>query len=142
MPTLRGIFRDGTGIAAPALRVRFLIDNALPPLLAELLVAAGQDAVHVRSYGMQTASDEAILARALAEDRVVISADTDFAALLANQQANRPSFILFRDPNLLGASDYAGALVPALNLLEPELASGCIAVFRNGRLRVRKLPLG
>jgi len=121
--------------------VRFLIDNALPPKLAELLVTAGQDAVHVRAYLMQAASDEAILARAIEEDRVVVSADTDFAAILANQRANQPSFILFRDPNLLVASDYAAALIPALSVLEAELASGCIAVFRNGRLRLRKLPL-
>ncbi len=121
--------------------MRFLIDNALPPLLAELLATAGQDAVHVRAYNMQTASDAAILATALAEDRVVISADTDFAAILANQGADRPSFILFRDPNLLVASDYAAMLLPALPMLEPELISGCVAVFRNGRLRVRRLPL-
>jgi predicted nuclease of predicted toxin-antitoxin system len=121
--------------------VRFLVDNALPPLLADLLVSAGYDSVHVRVYGMQAASDELILARALAEDRIVISADTDFAVILANQAANRPSFILFRDPNLLIASDYAAALLPALDVLEPELISGCVAVFRNGRLRVRRLPL-
>lgn len=121
--------------------MKFLIDNALPPLLAELLVTAGQDAVHVRAYNMQTASDDAILARALAEDRVVVSADTDFGAILANQEANRPSFILFRDPNLLVASDYAAMLIPALTVLEQELINGCVAVFRNGRLRVRRLPL-
>jgi hypothetical protein len=67
--------------------------------------------------------------------------DTDFGAILANQEANRPSFILFRDPNLLVASDYAAMLVSALAVLEPELISGCVAVFRNGRLRVRRLPL-
>jgi predicted nuclease of predicted toxin-antitoxin system len=106
-----------------------------------LLVTAGQDAVHVRAYKMQAASDKAIFARALAEDRVVVSADTDFGAILANQEANCPSFILFRDPNLLAASDYAQMLVPALAVLEPELISGCVAVFRNGRLRVRRLPL-
>lgn len=121
--------------------MKFLIDNALPPLLSELLITAGHDAVHVRAYRMETATDDLILARALAEDRIVISADTDFGGILANQQANRPSFILFRDPNLLVASDYAAMLVPALTVLEPELLSGCVAVFRNGRLRVRRLPL-
>jgi predicted nuclease of predicted toxin-antitoxin system len=121
--------------------VKFLIDNALPPLLAELLVSAGHDAAHIRTYGMQAASDEVVLAKALAEDRVVVSADTDFGAILANQEANRPSFILFRDPNLMIATDYAAMLVPALNELGPELVCGCVAVFRNGRLRVRRLPL-
>ncbi len=121
--------------------MRFLIDNALPPKLAELLIAAGHDAVHVRTYGMQANTDDVILARALAENRVVVSADTDFGAILANQEANRPSFILFRDPNLLVASDFASMLLSVQAVLEPELAGGCVASFRNGRLRVRKLPL-
>jgi predicted nuclease of predicted toxin-antitoxin system len=44
--------------------VKFLIDNALPPRLADLLLAAGHDTAHVRTYGMYAATDEAILGRA------------------------------------------------------------------------------
>ena len=120
--------------------MRFLIDNALPPRLAELLVSAGHDATHVRAYGMHAASDEAIVSRAREEDRVIVSADSDFGSILAAQDVERPSFILFREPNLLSTSDYAKTLLPALPLLEPELKSGCVAVFRRGRLRVRRLP--
>lgn len=91
--------------------MRFLIDNALPPPLAVLLRKAGHDAVHVRDYGMQAAKDELVLARAV------------------------------REPGLLRAEDYAEVLIPSLAALEPELASGCVAVFRSRRLRVRKLPI-
>ena len=120
--------------------MKFLIDNALPPRLSELLKQAGHDAAHVRVYGMQAADDREILARAREEGRVIVSADTDFGAILAAQDAAHPSFVLFRDPNLLAAQDYMDALAVALPLLEPDLARGCVAVFRNGRLRVRKLP--
>jgi hypothetical protein len=37
--------------------------------------------------------------------------------------------------------DYCNKLLPALPALEAELAAGCVAVFRRGRLRVRRLPL-
>jgi predicted nuclease of predicted toxin-antitoxin system len=120
--------------------LKFLIDNALPPRLADLLRAGGYDAVHVRAYEMQAGTDEDILARALDEDRVVVSADSDFGAILAAQEAERPSFILFREANARVARDYVDLLLSALPVLEPELMTGCVAVFRNGRLRVRKLP--
>jgi len=120
--------------------LKFLIDNALSPQVAELLWAAGHDAVHVKAYGMQAASDDEILARALDEGRIVVSADSDFSAILASWQSAGPSFILFREPNLLVARDYVDLLIPALPVLEPELVAGCVAVFRKGRLRVRKLP--
>ena len=121
--------------------MRFLIDNALPPRVAELLVSAGHDATHVRMYGMQAASDEAILTRAREENRIVVSADSDFGAILAAQESEQPSFILFREPNLLSASDYVDMLLPVLPMLEAELTTGCIAVFRRGLLRVRRLPI-
>ncbi len=89
---------------------------------------------------MHAAKDEEILARAVSEDRIVVSADSAFNAILAAQEAERPSFIFFRDPNLLVAQDYSNMLLPALPTLEPELMTGCVVVFRHGRLRVRRLP--
>ena len=89
---------------------------------------------------MQGSRDAEIFDRAVEEDRVVISADSDFTVLLAAQEAERPSFILFREPDLRTGADYFSVLLPALSLLEAEFVTGCVAVFRNKRLRVRRLP--
>ena len=62
--------------------MRFLIDQALSPAVAERLAEAGHDSTHVRDYGMQAATDDAIFDRAREEKRVVVSADTDFGRSL------------------------------------------------------------
>lgn len=57
--------------------MRFLIDNNLSPMLADKLKAAGHDAVHVRDYGLQAATDQVVLVHARSYNRVLIPADTD-----------------------------------------------------------------
>ncbi len=79
--------------------MRFLIDNNLSFKLASLLNDAGHDAVHVRDHAPPTAPDEKIMELARTDDRIVISADTDFGTLLARQAATAPSLLCRTAPS-------------------------------------------
>ena len=117
----------------------FLVDNALSPELADLLRAAGHDAVHVRDYGLHEAEDSIVLARAEAEARVLISADTDFGALLMIRKQRRPSVILFRAGSPRRSVAQANLLLTHLESCAADLDHGAIVVFRQNRIRVRRL---
>ena len=121
--------------------MRFLIDNAISPAVAEGLTRADHDAVHVRDYGMQAASDDAIFDRAEAENRIIVSADTDFATLLAARKVRSPSLVLFRHGSQHQPNDQIALLNANLPRFEQDLEEGSVVVIEPQRIRVRSLPL-
>lgn len=122
--------------------MRFLIDNALSPWVAEGLRQAGYDASHVRDLGMAASPDEEIFALAAEQGRVIVSADTDFGTLLAVRQESQPSVILFRRGIERRPREQLRVLLANLEAVAEDLEAGSLLVIEEKRLRLRRLPLG
>lgn len=121
--------------------MRLLIDQNLATRVAALLRDAGHDAVHVSERDMSRADDDQVLTLATAEDRVVVSEDTDFGALLARSGSPLPSLVLLRSADRLTTQARADLLIATIGRVEAELDTGAIVVVGRSRVRIRPLPL-
>lgn len=121
--------------------MRFLVDANLSPVIAARLREAGHDALHVRDFGLVTASDDEILRRAAEDPSIIISADADFGTLLALGGSSGPSVILLRSADHLAPTQQADLILTNLGGVADALEEGAVVSLGRGRTRVRVLPM-
>jgi predicted nuclease of predicted toxin-antitoxin system len=95
----------------------------------------------VASLGLQAAADEVVMEAARQDARILVSADTDFGALLAASHASSPSMVLVRRIAGRRVDDLAGLLLANLPEVEEDLMAGSVVVIGEDSLRVRRLPI-
>jgi len=87
-----------------------------------------------------TSTDEAIVLRALDDERVVLSQDLRFSAILGRVGQRAPSLISLR----LSSSriEFVNAILErVLPLVERDVAAGAIVTVEDSRIRTRRLPI-
>jgi predicted nuclease of predicted toxin-antitoxin system len=73
---------------------------------------------------------------------VLISADTDFGAILALSGAATPSFVLVRGAANRRPDEQAALILNNLETVVTDLAAGAIVVLGETTLRIHRLPIG
>lgn len=120
--------------------MKFLADMGISLLTVEWLRTQKHDVLHVRDITMQRAADEAILAKARDEKRIVLTLDLDFGYLLAVSGAELPSVIIFRLGNET-AEVITQRLQDALTCCADNLLDGAVVTVAEDTIRVRELPI-
>lgn len=121
--------------------MKLLLDANLSPEVGRRLKEAGHDAIHVADIGLLTATDPIILRAAAKEERILLTADSDFGALLALGSLVSPSVLLLRSADHLRPSEQAELIAANLPQIAKDLEKGAIVSLTRDRLRVRELPV-
>jgi predicted nuclease of predicted toxin-antitoxin system len=89
---------------------------------------------------LSAADDTDILQRAREDERVVVTLDADFHALLALSAATSPSVIRIRIERLR-AQALTNLLLTVLGEVAEDLERGVVVTVEPSRVRMRRLPL-
>ena len=119
--------------------MRFFADMGVGTRATEWLRLQGHEVTHLREEGLQRLSDHDVFAKALAENRVLMTFDLDFGEIAALCAGHRTGIMLFRLRNTC-AAHVIERLSAALAACAGALETGCVVVVEESRLRVREFP--
>lgn len=119
--------------------MKFFVDNNLSPKLSKKLNEEGFDSIHAKDINFQKASDEDIFRRASEEERIIVSADTDFGFILSRWNKSLPSIVLFRHFSTVPELQFQ-YIITTIEKFKDDLNKGSLIIIEPTRTRIKNLP--
>lgn len=116
--------------------MRFLVDRCVGQRLAEWLRARGHDVSAAWERG-EDPGDEALLALAATERRILITIDNDFGALLFVDRKTHAGLVRLPD---VPADQRLELIALLLERYGASLEAGAVVTVRGGRIRISHPP--
>lgn len=116
--------------------MRLLLDENFPKTSTIILASAGHDTLRIEG-DLRGASDEDVLALARAEERILVTFDSDFGELIYHRHRQPPRAVIFLRFAPATTREPADTL---LALLDSTNVHGHFVVVRRGGVRLRLLP--
>lgn len=109
--------------------------------VAKWLNEQGHNALHLRDEGLQRLPNGRIFAKALAEERIVLTFDLDFGeiAALSDEQATSVIVLRLRNTRIPRLIERLSAVLPNVTEI---LTRSAVLIVEEDRYRVRYLPIG
>ena len=116
---------------------RILTDENVSPRVVAFLRATGYDVSDIKELGLFGLPDREVLARAHAEQRIIITHDADFGMLAINQGVPFIAIIYIRLRNL--SADTVIGVLDRFVKTEIDINNGMLVVIEEDRVRVRSI---
>jgi len=114
--------------------MRFLLDVNAGGSISEWLKERGHDVVEVRDYDSKM-EDEKVLAWAFEEERIIITTDKDFEAIIWKERRSHKGVIRLEN---LPRKERLELMTDIFDKYSHELQEGRIIVATRNKIRIRK----
>lgn len=118
------------------MNLKFKLDENIPELVRASLTALGLDTHGVHDEGLAGAADARLLQACIAEGRVLITLDLDFADIRAYPPGSYPGIWVLRPPKQTFKAIESLALA-GLRLAAVERVQGQLWIIDDRRVRIR-----
>ena len=112
------------------------MDQCAGRRLAEWLHRAGHEVLEARELGPDP-GDRALLERAESEDRILVTIDTDFGALIHLHDVPHAGLVRLPD---VPAEQRIALVADLIDRYQQELEAHSIVTVRSGRIRISRSP--
>lgn len=120
--------------------MRFLCDMGVSRKVSRWLNQQGHESSHLGEEGLTRLPNGQIFAKAIAENRVVLTFDLDFGEIASMAGDCVASVVVFRLQN--GRAQHViDRLAVALEKATEALDNGAIVTVEEARIRIRQLPI-
>ena len=120
--------------------MKFLLNENIPPSLAEHLLSSGYDAIHSYRCGLNGKPDEEVIQFASTNGYIIITHDLDYGRIISLSGKAKPSVITLRQKQISPK-----IILESLLMLLPEvmniLENGALVSVDKQVIRYRILPL-
>ena len=115
----------------------FLVDEDLPLSLACAMRDAGWSTSHVREVGLRGAPDAQVIARAKEHGEVLVTADLEFANIVAYPPGSHAGIVVVRLSTEIPVRDRVATVVQAIGSLGDLRLDGNLLIIERHRVRFR-----
>jgi predicted nuclease of predicted toxin-antitoxin system len=116
--------------------VKFKLDENLSRRAADLIRAAGHDAVTVASQGLRGAADEILFEVCRRESRALVTLDRDFGQVLRYPPAASAGIVILEIGPRNTHASLLDRVLELLRLLDTQSPEGALWIIEPGRLRI------
>lgn len=113
------------------------LDENLPASVASIFAAAGHDVDTVEDEGLAGSDDPTVSRVASEVERLVVTLDRGFGDMQRYPPGTHAGILVLRIENQ-SAPSIRRALSTLVAAVDLDALAGCVAVFRDGSLRVRR----